>query len=296
MKSNLTGRILLVSVILILGSLVCAPAVQAQESSYPNYVDPFVNDFAGVLTSADAGSIQQMFKDLKNQSSIEAVVVTIHSIKDYNTNDSSITSFATNLFNHWGIGDAQKNNGVLILVAVNDRECQIALGTGYEIDMNAAMQQVIDQKMIPYFKNEDYSGGIVSGARGVIEKITGKVSLGSRLAEITTWISARLNFWTGLLGVALIVCLVAGVSCMRSGKTGWGWAFFAGVGAILLAILKGLWEILVALMEFSGSSGSRGYRSSGSRSSYGGSRSSYGGGRSSFGGGSSRGGGAHGKW
>jgi uncharacterized membrane protein YgcG len=276
MKKNRAVLILLVSQILILGFLVSATTLPAQLTGYPNPENPFVNDFARVMTTSDIQSVQQLFIDLKNQTTIEADVVTIYSIKDYKTGDSTIESFATNLFNFWGIGDAQKNNGVLILVATGDRECQITLGSGFDRQMNAAMQQVVDQYMVPNFKNGDYSRGIADGARAVVGKLTGKVSPGLWISGIILWATSNLDFWTVLLGVVALACFFAGISCMHSGKTGWGWAFFAVSGTILLGILK------LFLEPSSGSQRHGGYRSSG--------------GRSSFGGGRSFGGGAHGKW
>ena len=62
---------------------------------------------------------------------IEMVVVTINSIKDYNTGDSTIESFAKNLGNTWGVGHKKTNDGVVMLVAVRDRKSWISLAGGY---------------------------------------------------------------------------------------------------------------------------------------------------------------------
>jgi uncharacterized protein len=113
------------------------------------------------------------------------------------------------------------------------------------------MKQVIEENMLPYFKTDDYSRGIFEGSRGLIEKITQKVS----------WYS--FYKWHILIGGLIIVCIFAGISCMRAGKTGWGWAFFAAAGMLIFFLLS-------LLM----------------------SRKSSGG----FGGGSSFGGGASGSW
>jgi len=234
----------------VLCVLSFSPAAKA-EGVYPSAMDEYVNDYAGVLNSADSEQIRKMFKDLEYQTGIEATVVTINSIGSYGTGDTTIESFATNLFNTWGVGKKKENNGVLILVSVKDRECRIELGKGYGRRYNSLMQQVIDEKMVPYFKAEDYSRGIYEGSRGVIENITKKAS----------WFS----FYKWHLAIALlvIVCIFAGVSCTRSGKKGWGWAFFAAAGFLLLFLIRML---------------SKGKRSKG------------------FGGGSSSGGGASGKW
>jgi len=234
----------------ILGLLLFAMVAQGQ-NGYPEPTDDYVNDYAGVLNKPDAESIYKMFKDLEYQTGIEAVIVTINSINDYDTGENTIESFATNLFNTWGIGHKKENNGVLILVAVKDRNCRIELGAGYGKKYDSAMKQIIDEKMIPYFKTNDYSRGIYEGARGVIEKVTKKVS----------WFS--FYKWHILIAILIIVCIFAGISCMRSGKKGWGWAFFVAAGILIFFLFK-----MIA----------KGKSSSG------------------FGGGSSFGGGASGSW
>jgi uncharacterized membrane protein YgcG len=224
MKSNFMPINKFIYLAVVLGAIVSMPEAQAQKG-YPAHTDDYVNDFANILSQPDAEAIRKMFKDLEYQTGIEAVVVTITSIGDY-TNDATIETFATNLFNTWGIGHKKENNGMLILVAVKDRSCRIELGVGYGRRYDSVMKQVIDEKMIPYFKTNDYSRGIYEGARNAIEKVTKKVS----------WFS----FYKGhlLIVILIIVCILAGISCMRSGKQGWGWAFFAAAGMLLLFLLK----------------------------------------------------------
>jgi len=222
-------------------------------NGFPEPKNNYVNDYANVINDIDSKEIESLFKKMESQTGIEAVVVTINSISDYDTPNQTLESFATSLFNTWGVGNKKRNDGILILVAVKDRKCRIELGGGYDTMYNDVMKKVIDQKMIPYFKNEDYSRGIYEGAKGATDAVTNKV----------TW----LNYykWPIILGVLMIICIFAGISCITSGKSGWGWAFFAIAGAILLFILK--------ILASSGSSGS-----------------------GSFGGGSSFGGGASGSW
>jgi len=118
-------------------------------------------------------SIQTLFADLESETGIGAAVVTIDSISDYSTGDETFESFATNLFNTWGIGGAERNDGVLVLVSVGDREVRIELGSAYVSADIAAVQEVIDEHMLPSFKRDDYSGGIYSGAQAVVGKLTG---------------------------------------------------------------------------------------------------------------------------
>jgi uncharacterized protein len=159
----------------VIGSLLLlltGPVIHAQ-NDYPQPSDLYVNDFAGLLTTQDAANVKNLFVDLKNDTGIEAVVVTVNSIQDYETGAATFEAFATNLFNTWGIGDKTKNNGVLLLVAVKDRKVRIEVGSGYESSENEAMQEIINEHIIPSFRNDNYSQGIYRGARAIVGKLTG---------------------------------------------------------------------------------------------------------------------------
>lgn len=148
-------------------------SVQAQ-SGYPQYRDVFVNDFAGVMDAQTVTQLRGILAELKARTGIEAVVVTIQSIRDYGTGDDAIESFATNLFNLWGVGSAASNDGVLILAAIRDREIRIEVGAGYGDTMNDEMRIVLDENILPYFRRTDYNTGLLEGARAVVHAVTGE--------------------------------------------------------------------------------------------------------------------------
>lgn len=161
----------LLSIVLILLTGLAAYA----QSGYPQPADSYINDFAGILTAEDEANVRALFTDLRTKNGIEAVVVTIGSINDYGTGDATIESFATNLFNDWGIGNREENNGVLFLVAVNDRKVRIEVGSGYENSQNQNMQEVINEHILPSFRQNNYSRGIYRGARAMVGKLTGNL-------------------------------------------------------------------------------------------------------------------------
>lgn len=164
---------LMLSLLCLIISLGATSSVYAQ-AAYPQPQDAFVNDYAGLLNAQDAAHVRTLFNNLKRETGIEAVVVTIGSVNDYQTGAETVESFATNLFNTWGIGDSQANNGVLMLVAVKDRKVRIEVGAGYESAQNAAMQEVINEHILPSFRQSHYSLGIYRGARAVVGKLTGE--------------------------------------------------------------------------------------------------------------------------
>jgi uncharacterized protein len=174
------------------------PQVTAQ-SGYPYLTDRMINDYAQIITLEDQAKIRTLYTNLKNNYGIEAVVVTIKSIDTYSTPDRTIESFATNLFNTRGIGNATTNKGVLTLVSVGDRKVRIELGSGYGSTYNAKIQTVIEEYMLPSFKKGNYSHGIYQGSRAIIQALTGSwpesfgtTPIGTQPTTIATQVSPDL--------------------------------------------------------------------------------------------------------
>lgn len=181
------------------------------QGNYPPQNDLYFNDYAKVINPEDVKQIKDMLIDLKSTNDIDMVVLTIKSIHDYQTGDSTIETFATNLFNTWGIGNSATNKGVLILVAVQDREVRIELGSGYGSEYNGAMQKVIDQHMLPYFKESQYYRGIYLGVKASIENLTSPMpSNAVSQPPVTSSKEIKLNGGTillisGIIGGALLI-------------------------------------------------------------------------------------------
>jgi uncharacterized protein len=95
------------------------------------------------------------------------VIVTIDSIKPY----ESIQRYATDLGEKWGIGSAEKNNGLAIVVCNPCKQIGIATGTGTELILTDEIcKKVIEEKIIPEFKNGEFYNGIKKGVIELIEK------------------------------------------------------------------------------------------------------------------------------
>ena len=157
-----------ITVLSALLALLLAAAAAAAQSGYPDHRELEVNDFAGILSAQETERLRGLLRDLRQRTGIEATVVTIESIGDYGTGDRSIESFATGLFNAWGVGDAERDDGVMVLVAVGDRKVRIEVGSGYGSSEDRAMKAVIDSAMLPHFRNGDYGRGIVQGTETVV--------------------------------------------------------------------------------------------------------------------------------
>lgn len=127
-----------------------------------------VVDQANVIPAANRTALDTKLKDLEDKSGIQLVVATISSLQG-----SDIETFANELFRHWKLGEAKKNNGVLLLVAPKERKVRIEVGYGLEGTLTDALSNVIiTGAIIPRFKANDYAGGIERGVDGIISVLT----------------------------------------------------------------------------------------------------------------------------
>lgn len=127
----------------------------------------YVNDYANVLSEETKREIVDYSKSLYDKTSAQIVVVTVDTV-----GDSDIESYATDLFRSFGIGDKDKNNGLLILLAVNDRKSRIEVGYGLEEILNDSKTgRFQDDYMIPYYKDDDWNNGILNGYKAFYKEL-----------------------------------------------------------------------------------------------------------------------------
>ncbi|MFH1832012.1 MAG: TPM domain-containing protein [bacterium] len=196
----------------------------AQITGYPKSLNKYVSDFAKIIDPADAERIQKTFESVEEQTGIEIALVTINSIHDYKDTETNFERFTTGLFNNWGIGKKDKNNGVLFLVAQKDRKVRIELGSGYDKIYDERVTAIIKTDILPYFKRDQYSRGIYEGSIAIIKAVT---------KEATWW---ERNMWNVIIWLLIVICALVAYSCFKSGKKGWGWFLLAGIGALLLLL------------------------------------------------------------
>lgn len=150
--------------------LILLLPMTAMAQNYPTYRNLYVNDFAAIINEEDEAALMQQLEDFRREKGVEITVLTIATRHIYDNSDS-IEGFATSLFNHWGIGNAKRNDGILILVAREDREMRIVLGKGYNDEFNASADAVIDEHFLESFRYDKYSKGIRVGTNEVIRRI-----------------------------------------------------------------------------------------------------------------------------
>lgn len=138
----------------------------------PGWVDLYVNDFENLLDDAAEAAIRADLIELYDQTGVEMTVLTISEMIAYG-HTGTIEEFATKLFNAWGIGNAARNDGVLILVSRFDRAMRIELGAGYGADRDADMARIIEDVFLPEFREDKYQAGITRGVEETIFEVAG---------------------------------------------------------------------------------------------------------------------------
>ena len=160
--------ILTITVILT-AILIFLPAFGSNGAGlYPSATPEFfVNDFAGVLSRDTKENIIRIGKSLEELTTAQVAVVTVDTL-----DGQDIDSYANGLFRQWGIGQKDKNNGVLILNAVKDRMLRIEVGYGLEgalTDIETA--KIRKEYMNPYLSQGDYNSGLLSGYIAVVNEV-----------------------------------------------------------------------------------------------------------------------------
>ncbi len=246
--------------------------VEAAQGQTPRLAAP-VNDFANVIDATSKAQLDELIRRLQNATGDVMVVATVKTFKPF----ADLPSYAVEMFKNGGegIGVKGKDNGVLIVMALDDRQVRVETGYGLEGFITDGFAGETSRSMVPFFREAEYGRGLLAGATRVAARIAqGRnvdLSLApppqaqSRRRERTG--GSRVGFW--------VIMLIIFLNMMRGGggrrRRRWG----SGVG------------------PFGGGFGGGGYRGGGGGWSGGG---GFGGGFGGFGGGRSGGGGGGASW
>lgn len=254
-----------------------------------------VVDEAGLISAAGRESLVTMLQQHEAQTSNQLVVVTLASLQGY-----TIEDYGYQLGRHWGIGQKDKNNGALLLVAPNERKVRIEVGYGLEGTLTDALSKnIIETQILPQFKSQHYEAGIVAGVEAILGVIDGSYTAESTpAASVAT--DEGLTLFAGLVMLGLMgASFISTVMRNRLLSGGVGGVLAGVVGSFLLgSVVMGvvLAFLVFVLNLITGAGGSSGGGYSGGGGFSGGSGSFGGGGGFSGGGGSFGGGGSSGSW
>ena len=127
----------------------------------------WVVDMAGVLSESQKAQLNTLITQLEQETGAEIAVVVIRK-----TQGATPKEYATELFNRWGVGKRDADNGVLMLVALQDRRVEVETGYGMEAILpDGLVGAILDEAVIPHFRRGDYAGGIIAGVERIAETI-----------------------------------------------------------------------------------------------------------------------------
>ncbi|GAA4932523.1 TPM domain-containing protein [Algibacter agarivorans] len=233
-----------------------------------------VYDYVNLLSASQKSNLEQKLIKYSDTTSTQIVVAIINS-----TEGENINFLGAKWGQAWGIGQEKEDNGILILLAKNDR--RIAINTGYGVEhllTDAMSKRIIERDIIPYFKQNDYPGGLNRGADAIFEVLNGEYK-GSR-------VSSNNEFPIGFIFILVFIFIIILISISKSRRGGGrnGGNRSNGGGLLEAIILSNMGR------------GNYRRRSSGGWGSSSGGSSGGGGFGGGFGGGGFGGGGASGGW
>ena len=145
-------------------SVLCCPVSAEVVSPDETF---YVYDGAQVLSDETERYIIDSSWELDQKTGAQIVVVTIPSL-----DGQSLEEYATELFRSWGIGDAKKNNGLLLLCAVNDRQFRVEVGYGLEGDLpDGKTGRMQDTYIIPLLRENQFDEGIKNGYSAFLQEV-----------------------------------------------------------------------------------------------------------------------------
>ncbi|WP_412706484.1 hypothetical protein Aerorivi_01979 [Aeromonas rivipollensis] len=129
-----------------------------------------VVDEAALMSRKQAHQLTQQLAAFEKRSGIQLVVVSIDSL-----DGETIEEYGYQLGRHWGIGQKGKNNGVLLLIAQDERKVRIEVGYGLEGALpDAIAANIIQTRILPAFKRGDMVAGVVAGSQGIMQALAGE--------------------------------------------------------------------------------------------------------------------------
>lgn len=273
--------------LIALVALLFALPAAAQDYDFPPRPDGPVYDGAQILSRNTVADLEKRLREYNKQTGHAIIVATIPSLKG-----AQLETYATKLFETWGIGGETRDTGLLLLIARDDRKMRIEVGYGLHPYFGGIMAgRVINDTITPRFKAGDFDGGVTEGVDAILTHLANSPEDAVAIEEAAQAAAQQRSqheggfpvgglIWLGFIFFFFILPMMRGGRRVRQYRR----AGLGTVGDIML------WEAGKAIARSVDSGGSSGWGGGGGFGGGGG------GGFGGFGGGMSGGGGASGGW
>ena len=166
-------RCLSIAVVLIL--FLCGPAAALEVPSPTGYV----NDRANILSAGTVRELERQLQDFEASDSTQIVVLTVPSL-----DGAALEEYSLQVAQNWGIGQRGRDNGALLLIAVQDRAMRIEVGYGLEGRLTDLLAgRIIDDEITPRFRQSDFDGGVQAGVAAMIQAVRGEYQGSGRTGD-----------------------------------------------------------------------------------------------------------------
>ncbi len=192
--------------------LISITALQHLRAAEVPFLSGRVNDNAGILSSEVVSRLEASLKAFEDSTSNQVVVLTIPSLEG-----EVLEEYSYKVASTWKLGQKGKDNGVLLLVARDDRKVRIEVGSGLEGDLtDLESGLIIRHEIVPRFKDGDMDGGVTSGVQAIMDAIKGTYSQDSDSspAEVFPIIIGSLIFF-------VVVGLFTVIAVLTKGFASW---------------------------------------------------------------------------
>lgn len=183
MRKILCIILLVFAPILAIGAEDKAYSIESVPNVYAQDRRLHVSDPNGLLMQETQAEINRMLTLLEDSTGIQSMVVMLPSI-----GHEDIFDFAHNLFRHWGIGNKESNNGMLIVYVADQRKIRFTTGYGLEgILPDAMCKRIQSRYMIPHFREGDTDLGMLEGTKAVVSVLDGSMKADNTEEEASLW-------------------------------------------------------------------------------------------------------------
>lgn len=224
---------------LLMLTLAITTADAAEIDIAPPAQDAFIRDLAAMISTDDQQRIHNLATALQQEQDVRLLVVTLSSMAEHGPANLRLETYARLLFDQWQLRDATNQRAILLVVSRDDQRAWIELGLGWDREMNDTAQRILDQQIVPLFREGYPSAGIVAAVEAL-----DAMARGQRLPGPRRSLESYL-----LIGGLLMLAIFSIVSLVRQGSTGWAWLFW---GAVLAAMGYILWQVLSPAARRSG--------------------------------------------
>ncbi|HEX8041822.1 MAG TPA: TPM domain-containing protein [Chryseosolibacter sp.] len=186
------------------------PLLVSGQVKIPQLWGTRIHDEAGILSPAFVDRLEQQLKKHEDSTSNQIAILIIPSLQGEPIEDFSLRAAET-----WKLGQAEKDNGVLLVVAFEDHKVRFEVGEGLEgVLPDAICNQIIRNEIAPHFRQNDYEGGIQAAVTAVIQAIGGEYQADEQASE------RQGGKGGSLWGTLIIILIIILISWIRGGGRG----------------------------------------------------------------------------